>query len=301
MTLRESSRSIAVGGRGSRGRVARGPEGAEIISSAAEEQAAAAAEALRSVEQQSTALEESQSTTQSLAPWPAISAQVAKDDGGVDQLAVRRRTTVRRRCRKYPARQRRSWSPWSRSAGVGSSRHRPPRKRAQQSDQIDKMAQAAKRKRRDFLRTRQAGGAMLAEIRLTINDLSAGITRSLETTRQSIQLIAELEEISRRVDKIVDGIAMVSIQTNMLAVSGSVEAARAGDFGKGFAVVSKNIRNLARDCGENAGRVKDIVRAIQRSDRYGASGARTDHFGGRDRKSEDDRRPVEHRCRGTGR
>ena len=49
----------------------------------------------------------------------------------------------------------------------------------------------------------------------------------------------------------------------MLAVSGAVEAARAGDFGKGFAVVSKDIRNLARNSGENAGRIKDTVRAIQ--------------------------------------
>jgi len=56
---------------------------------------------------------------------------------------------------------------------------------------------------------------------------------------------------------------MVSIQTNMLAVSGSVEAARAGDFGKGFAVVSKDVRTLARDSGENAGRIKDTVRTIQ--------------------------------------
>ena len=33
----------------------------------------------------------------------------------------------------------------------------------------------------------------------------------------------------------------------MLAISGSIEAARAGDFGKGFAVVSADIRNLAKD------------------------------------------------------
>jgi hypothetical protein len=49
----------------------------------------------------------------------------------------------------------------------------------------------------------------------------------------------------------------------MLAVSGSVEAARAGDVGKGFAVVSKDIRSLAQDSGENAGRIKDTVRAIR--------------------------------------
>ena len=105
--------------------------------------------------------------------------------------------------------------------------------------------------------------AMLAEVRSTMTGLSAGVGRSLDVTRQGLGMIAELEGISRSVDKIVDGIGMVSIQTNMLAVNGSVEAARAGDFGKGFAVVSKDIRSLARDSGENAGRIKDTVRTIQ--------------------------------------
>jgi methyl-accepting chemotaxis protein len=89
------------------------------------------------------------------------------------------------------------------------------------------------------------------------------MTKSIDTMRQSLELIAALENVSRNIHKIVDGIGMVSIQTNMLAVNGSVEAARAGEFGKGFAVVSKDIRNLARDSGENAGRIKDTVVAIQ--------------------------------------
>src|SRR4029079_15397799 len=111
-------------------------------------------------------------------------------------------------------------------------------------------------------RTKQ-GVTMLAEIRQTIAGLSAGVARSLDTTSRGLTLMAGLEAVSRNVDKIVDGIGMVSVQTNMLAVSGSVEAARAGDLGKGFAVVSKDIRNLARDSGENAGRIKDTVKAIQ--------------------------------------
>ena len=81
--------------------------------------------------------------------------------------------------------------------------------------------------------------------------------------RASRDQVTALEQVSRRIDKIVDAITNVSIQTNMLAVNGSVEAARAGEFGKGFAVVSTDIRNLARDSAENAERIKDTVKSIQ--------------------------------------
>jgi methyl-accepting chemotaxis protein len=68
--------------------------------------------------------------------------------------------------------------------------------------------------------------------------------------------------MSRRIDKIVDGIVLIAVQTTMLAVSGAVEAARAGDAGRGFAVVSNDIRGLAREATESADRIKDMVRAI---------------------------------------
>ena len=48
----------------------------------------------------------------------------------------------------------------------------------------------------------------------------------------------------------------------MLAVSGSVEAARAGSSGRGFAVVSSDIRNLAREASESVETVKETVRGI---------------------------------------
>ncbi|MCX9586669.1 methyl-accepting chemotaxis protein, partial [Vibrio cholerae] len=75
--------------------------------------------------------------------------------------------------------------------------------------------------------------------------------------------MANIERISRQIDKIVDGISNVSIQTAMLAVNGAVEAARAGEYGKGFAVVSTDIQNLANDAAENAEQIKDQVKNIQ--------------------------------------
>ncbi len=73
----------------------------------------------------------------------------------------------------------------------------------------------------------------------------------------------ELEERTRRIDKIVDSIVMVTVQTRMLAVNGNVEAARAGEFGRGFSVVAADIRSLANESSENADRIKDLVKSIQ--------------------------------------
>jgi methyl-accepting chemotaxis protein len=65
------------------------------------------------------------------------------------------------------------------------------------------------------------------------------------------------------VDKIVGSISLVAVQTNMLALAGSVEAARAGASGRGFAVVSGDIRTLARDSAANADRMKELIAVIQ--------------------------------------
>jgi methyl-accepting chemotaxis protein len=93
--------------------------------------------------------------------------------------------------------------------------------------------------------------------------LASGVEDGLRETRALIELVGGLDESSRRIEKIVDAIALVAVQTNMLAVSGSIEAARAGEAGRGFAIVSGDIRNLARDASENADRIKDVVRQIR--------------------------------------
>jgi methyl-accepting chemotaxis protein len=258
VALTEGSQAIASAALEAEAASREAQKGAEIISAAAEEQAAAASEALRSVEQQGAALEESHTATQSLA---AMASDVSAE-GSADQLAsaAEELSTTVQEISGAAAQILVAVDQISRG---GQQQAAATQEASAAMDQIERMALTAKENATNSLnRTKQIVG-ILNEIRFTVTNLSAGVVRSLETTRESLGQIAALEGISRRVDKIVDGIGIVSIQTNMLAVNGSVEAARAGDLGKGFAVVSKDIRSLARDSGENAGRIKDTIRTIQ--------------------------------------
>jgi methyl-accepting chemotaxis protein len=105
--------------------------------------------------------------------------------------------------------------------------------------------------------------ALLVGNKQSVDSMISAIGQAAREGAENVRKVSELEQISRRIDKIVDAIANVSIQTNMLAVNGSVESARAGEFGKGFAVVSTDIRNLARDSADNADRIKDLVKSVQ--------------------------------------
>ena len=96
-----------------------------------------------------------------------------------------------------------------------------------------------------------------------MDELIVNIGKSADASAESAKNILELEERTRRIDKIVDAIVMVTVQTKMLAVNGNVEAARAGEYGRGFSVVAGDIRSLANESSENADRIKDLVKNVQ--------------------------------------
>jgi methyl-accepting chemotaxis protein len=104
---------------------------------------------------------------------------------------------------------------------------------------------------------------VLATNKEALDSMIANIGQAAQMSLASAKNVLELEERTRRIDKIVDSIVMVTVQTRMLAVNGNVEAARAGEFGRGFSVVAADIRSLANESSENAERIKDLVKSIQ--------------------------------------
>lgn len=104
---------------------------------------------------------------------------------------------------------------------------------------------------------------VLEESRAKARAVWAGIQEGIKSYQPTNTAIEALQEKIRRIEKIVDTIENVSIQTNMLAVNGFVEAATAGEHGRGSSVVAGDIRNLATESAENADKIRDLVRDIQ--------------------------------------
>jgi len=96
-----------------------------------------------------------------------------------------------------------------------------------------------------------------------IKTLIKGVSDAAQANFDSAKMIAELERQSEEIGKIVHAVARIADQTNLLALNAAIEAARAGEHGKGFAVVADEVRNLAEMSEKSARGIQEVVNEIQ--------------------------------------
>jgi CHASE3 domain sensor protein len=97
-----------------------------------------------------------------------------------------------------------------------------------------------------------------------VEDLIAALTHIRERMGSVAECIVKLSEQSQTIGEIIASVNDIADQSNLLAVNAAIEAAKAGEQGKGFGVVAKEIKSLAEQSKQATARVRTILTDIQR-------------------------------------
>ncbi len=96
-----------------------------------------------------------------------------------------------------------------------------------------------------------------------MEEMLVDVERSTQKIQSTSEVIGKLDEDTKNVGTVVDVINSIAEQTNLLALNAAIEAARAGEQGRGFAVVADEVRTLASRTQQSTEEIKHIIASLQ--------------------------------------
>jgi methyl-accepting chemotaxis protein len=106
-------------------------------------------------------------------------------------------------------------------------------------------------------------GASINEISRNANEAARVATGAVQAVESTTRTMSKLNDSSREIGDVIRLITSIAEQTNLLALNATIEAARAGEAGKGFAVVADEVKQLAQETARATGDISKRVETIQ--------------------------------------
>jgi uncharacterized protein YukE len=105
----------------------------------------------------------------------------------------------------------------------------------------------------------------IVQIAESTNSVSTGIEQLKNMNAEISVKVNEANESTRNTDGILDFVKDISTQTNLLGLNAAIEAARAGDAGRGFTVVAGEIRKMSASTNDSIGQIDTVLKSINAS------------------------------------
>lgn len=105
----------------------------------------------------------------------------------------------------------------------------------------------------------------LSQMSLNAVDMASRFQEISETNLGIGDFISKTNEYSKKTDEVLSFVEDIAKQTNLLGLNAAIESARAGEYGKGFSVVSNEIRKLSKSTKESIEQINTTLRNIQNS------------------------------------